>query len=227
MDLKYTQVFGRVRKNSEKKAKLREQKAGFAHLTGGQGAFDGRDEYLEKRRDSLAARLRAGNRAAADELVDIYYEQIYLFMRRLGHSCQVSEDLTQESFLAAWQHVGQLRSGKALNGWLYRIAGNVSKLYWRRHRGGEAAGIEMADVPDSSEGEDRIGHYEQLHQLKNAVAQLPIKLGQAVVLHYMQHLTIAEAAEAAGIREGTFKSRLNRALKALRKQVISEDGELR
>ena len=226
MDLKYTQVFGRVRKNSEKKGKLREQKAGFAHLIGGQGAFDGRDEYLEKRRDSLAVRLRAGNRAAADELVDIYYEQIYLFMRRLGHSCQVSEDLTQESFLAAWQHVGQLRSGRALNGWLYRIAGNVSKLYWRRHRGGEAAGIEMADVPDSSEGEDRIGHYEQLHQLKDAVAQLPVKLRQAVVLHYMQHLTIAEAAEAAGVREGTFKSRLNRALKALRKQVISEDGEL-
>ncbi|MHC4596847.1 MAG: RNA polymerase sigma factor, partial [Planctomycetota bacterium] len=63
-------------------------------------------------------------------------------------------------------------------------------------------------------------HNEQLEQLKNAVTRLPIKLRQAVVLHYMQQLTITEAAEAAGIRKGTFKSRLNRALKALRKRVM-------
>ena len=211
----------------KKNTKLTEQKAGFAHLTGERRDFDRKDEYLEEKRDSLAVRLRAGNRAAAAELVDIYYEQIYLFMRRLGHSCQVSEDLTQESFFQAWQHIGQLRSGKALNGWLYRIASNVSKLYWRRYSGKEAVSIGRIDVPDGSEGDyDKIGRYEQLCQLQDGVAQLSVKLRQAVVLHYMQHLTIAEAAEAAGVREGTFKSRLNRALKALRKQVISEDGQL-
>lgn len=184
-------------------------------------------EYSEQRRNSLAARLRAGNRAAAAELVDIYYKQIYVFFRRLGHSCQVSEDLTQESFLAAWQHIGQLRSGKTLNSWMYRIAGNVSKLYWRRHKLSKAVSIGEMDVPDDGEPEcDRPGHLEQLGQLKNAVAMLPVRLREAVVLHYMQHLTIAEAAEAAGVRQGTFKSRLNRALKTLRSQIISEDEEL-
>ena len=185
------------------------------------------NESLEKRQDSLAGRLRAGNRAAAAELVDLYYQQIYLFMRRLGHSCQVSEDLTQESFLQAWQHIGQLRSGKALNSWLYRIAGNVSRLHWRRHSSRKAVRIEGIDVKDSNDAQwSKIGHLEQLGRLRNGVATLPMKLKEAVVLHYMQHLTIAEAAEAAGIREGTFKSRLNRALKALRTQVIAEDGEL-
>jgi len=206
-----------------KKAKLTEQKAGFAHPISGQGDVNRRGKYLEEWRDSLAARLRAGDRAAAAEFVDIYHEQIYLFMRRLGHNRQVSEDLTQESFLQAWQHISQLRNGKALNSWLYRIASNVSKLYWRKHKGRQVASIEGIgiDVPGSSEaGCDIVGHYEQLGRLKNAVARLPGKLRQAVVLHYMHHLTIAEAAEAAGVREGTFKSRLNRALVALRKQVI-------
>ena len=184
------------------------------------------NESFEKRQDWLAAELKAGNRAAAAELVDLYYEQIYLFMRRLGHSCQVSEDLTQESFLAAWQHIGQLKNGRALNSWLYRIAGNVSKLCWRRHKDSKQLSIEGIDVPDNNETEwGKVGHLEQLGQLRNGVATLPIKLREAIVLHYMQHLTIAEAAEAAGVRQGTFKSRLNRALKALRKQVISEDGE--
>jgi RNA polymerase sigma-70 factor (ECF subfamily) len=185
------------------------------------------NEYFEKKRDSLAARLKAGNRAAAAELIDIYYEQIYLFMRRLGYNCHVCEDLTQESFLRAWEHISQLKSGKTLNSWLYRIAVNVSKLHLRRHKGRKAVSIEGINLPDSSDPEDgKIEHLEQLGRLKNAVAKLPIRLKQVVVLHYMQHLTIAEAAEAAGVREGTFKSRLNRALKALRNQITSEDGEL-
>jgi RNA polymerase sigma-70 factor (ECF subfamily) len=210
-----------------KKAKLTEQKADFAHPISKQRNVDSNKEPLEQRLDSLAARLRTGNRAAAAELVDIYYRQIYLFMRRLGHNCQASEDLTQQSFLQAWQHIGQLRNGKALNGWLYRIAGNVSKLYWRRHKAGKLVSIEETDVPHSSKVEsDKVVDYEQLGQLKNAVVRLPGKLRQAVVLHYMQHLTITEAAKAAGVRQGTFKSRLSRALKALRKEVLSEKTEL-
>ena len=215
----------------EKREKLTEQKVDFAHPISRQRNAAGNKEHLEQRRDSLVAQLRTGNRAAAAELVDIYYRQIYLFMRRLGHSCQVSEDLTQQSFLQAWQHIGQLRDGKALNGWLYRIAGNVSKLYWCKHKAGKLVSFERIDVPHTGEAgsaarrpqaEDKIADYEQLGQLKNAVVRLPGKLKQAVVLHYMQNLTIAQAAEAAGVRQGTFKSRLSRALKALRKQLISD-----
>jgi RNA polymerase sigma-70 factor (ECF subfamily) len=206
-----------------KKAKLTEQNTGFAHPINGQGDADEKEKCLEELRDSLAARLREGDRAAAGEFVDMYNEQIFLFMRRLGHDRQVSEDLTQESFLQAWQHISQLRNGKALKGWLYRIASNVSKLYWRKHKGREMASIEGVgiDVPENSEaGSEIVEYYEQLGRLKNAVTCLPEKLRQTVVLHYMQHLTIAEAAEAAGVREGTFKSRLNRALETLRKQVM-------
>ena len=205
----------------EKKAKSTEQGIELAHLISVKQGLDGSEAFWEQKQDSLAARLKAGERAAAAELVDIYYKQIYWFMRRLGHNSHVSEDLTQESFLQAWNHISQLRDGKALNGWLYRIAANISKLQWRRQKGREVAGIEGFNGIDSNEADSvKVVYDEQLEQLKNVVAQLPIKLKQAVVLHYMQHLTIAEAAEAAGVRQGTFKSRLNRALKTLRKQVV-------
>lgn len=175
---------------------------------------------MNKRSDSLAGRLRTGNRAAAAELVDIYYERIYLFMRKLGHSCQVSEDLTQESFLDAWEHISQLRTEQSLNSWMYRIAVNVSKQYWRSIKNKDALSIEGIDVPDGKEvGFDKVEHLEQLRRLRNAVLKLPIKLRQAVVLHYMEHLAIGEAAQAAGVRQGTFKSRLNRALKSLKKEI--------
>lgn len=205
-----------------------EQKPHLAHLISrNKDPETGKEKkYLEERQDSLAARLRAGNHAAATELVDIYHEQIYLYMRRLGHSCQVSEDLTQESFIQAWQHIGQLRSAKALNSWLYRIAANVSKRHIRKYRGRKLFSMEAADLPDSTEDEyNKVRHLEQVGRLKIAVERLPVKLRQVIVLHYMQYLTIAEAAEAAEVTEGTFKSRLNRALKVLRNQVSSEDGE--
>ena len=181
---------------------------------------------MEKKRDSLVDRLIAGDRTAAVELVDIYYEQIYIYMRRLGHDRPVSEELTQESFLQAWQHIGQLRDGKALNSWLYRIADNVSRRYWRKNKAKNAVSIEGFDVPDKGEANcSKIEHLEQLGRLRGAIAKLPLKFRHTIILHYMQHLSIAEASEAAGIREGTFKSRLNKALKILRKDVISEKGK--
>jgi RNA polymerase sigma-70 factor (ECF subfamily) len=173
-----------------------------------------------ERQETLARRLQAGERTAAVELVDKYYERMYLYMRWLGHSREVSEDLTQECFLQAWKHIGQLRSGRALKSWLYHIAGNISKQYRRKH--GDKCDVSLADVDIEVSGEDGSGlveHNEQLVRLRDAVGRLPLKLKQTIVLHYMQHLTIGESSDALGIRKGTFKSRLNRALKALRKEV--------
>lgn len=164
---------------------------------------------------SLARRLRHGERAAAEELVDAYYDKIYVLMRAMGYDRHTSEDLTQETFMRTWAHIGQLRDGKALTGWVFRIAGNVARLYWRKHK-------HLDVVPDTAEvaldGSEQAGWREEYAHLREAVAGLPWKLRQAIVLHYMNQLSIAEAAEAAGIRQGTLKSRLNRALEALRKQ---------
>jgi RNA polymerase sigma-70 factor (ECF subfamily) len=204
----------------EKNSQSREQVPAPAHLETGRSDPETGQRHSDKGQDSLAARLTAGDREAAAELVDIYHERIYRFMRRLGHGQQLSEDLTQETFLRAWRHIGQLRDGKALEAWLYRIAGNVSKLYWRRHKVKELTGMESIAVPYTGEaGHDIIGRQEQLGRLQGAVDRLSWKLRQAIVLHYMQHLSIAEAAKAACIRQGTFKSRLNRALNTLRKQI--------
>jgi len=204
----------------DEKAKLAEQKPGLTYPISEQRDVGGSGASAIQGRDPLSARLRAGDRAAAAELVDVYYEQIYLFMRRLGHDRHASEDLTQDVFFSAWHHIGQLKDDNALKGWLYRIAANVSRLCWRRHKHKEVVGIEQIDRPGGSDAmPEKAGYLEQLEQVGDAVAKLPVKLRETIVLHYMQQLTIAEAAEIAGIRQGTFKSRLNRALRTLKKSV--------
>jgi RNA polymerase sigma-70 factor (ECF subfamily) len=196
-----------------------EQNRDSAHPTTDHGAST-RGSAEPKDPTSLVRRLRAGERTAAEELVDNYYERIYLFMRAVGHDKHTSEDLVQETFLRAWHHIGQLRDGKALNGWLFRIAGNVSRLYWRRHKD---IGVLSPDVVErvgrEIDGSQEAGQQEQFARLHGAIARLPWKLKQAIVLHYLEQLTIAEAADAAGIRQGTMKSRLNRGLEALRTEI--------
>lgn len=180
-------------------------------------------EHPRQNWDELAARLKAGDHNAAVELVDAKYQQIYLFMRRLGHNQQTSEDLTQETFFQAWQHIGQLRNSIMLNSWLYRIAANVSHSHRRTAKKEEllsidaTEGLELPDgIPASAEA---ASNAELLNRLNRIVAELPVKLKDAIVLHYMQYLTIAEASDAADVRQGTYKSRLNRALKIIKKQL--------
>ena len=140
------------------------------------------------------------------------------FQREAGYLAKLHPNVYIDTCWQAVLNPAYLR--EALDSWLYRIAANVSKLYWRRHKHKEIVGIEIVDLADSAEdGHDRVGRYEQLDELRTAVARLPFKLKETIVLHYMQQLTIAKAAQALGIKEGTFKSRLNRALRTLRKDV--------
>ncbi len=204
----------------QKNAQATEQDEGTAHPISKTAAVEQTGGTPRMDLELLAGRLRRGDHAAAEELVDCYYERIYLFMRAIGHDRQISEDLTQETFLRAWYHIGQLRDGKALNGWLFRIAGNVSRLYWRRHRGVDTGRSDGQDTPlGGPNGLDGASGQEDAVRVRGAVARLPRKLRQAIVLHYMDQLTISEAADAAGVRQGTLKSRLNRGLEALRRQM--------
>ncbi|MHC5075333.1 MAG: RNA polymerase sigma factor, partial [Planctomycetota bacterium] len=71
-------------------------------------------------------------------------------------TCVVSEDLTQETFLQIWQHVGQLRSSRALNSWIYKVASNVSRLYLRKHKGKNPASIEEIVLPSDANDEENM-----------------------------------------------------------------------
>lgn len=207
----------------QKNVQAAEQSRDLAHLASKMEIAAQPRRMSEPDQVALAKRLRHGDRTAAETLVEMYYGRIYLFMRAMGHDSQISEDLTQETFMRVWYHIGQLREGKALAGWLFRIAGNASRLYWRRHK--PESRVLSEDVGPAAGGVDglmRAGQLEQFVRLRGEVARLPWKLRQAIVLHYLDQLTIAEAAEAAQVRPGTLKSRLNRGLEALRKQIVDE-----
>jgi len=196
---------------------------------GGVGDQDRQRSGQGRPSSDLVARLRSGDRSAAEELVDLYYQRIYLYMRQLGHNRQTSEDLTQEAFMRAWYHIDQLKDDSALAGWLFRIAHNTSYQYrrWLGRRAGQIEPLELSAQIHSAQGsaEDRVMHMDLLDRLRQAVASLPWKVRQTVVLHYLQGMPISTAAQVIGVREGTFKSRLHRALRLLRRR-LDQDGQI-
>ena len=160
----------------QKNTQIAEQDRDLAHPDDSTGGTRERGTFIADQA-SMAQRLRHGDRAAAEELVEKCYERVYLFMRAMGHDRQTSEDLTQETFLKAWRHIGQLRDGKALNGWLFRIAANISRLYWRRNKHNRPVQLDAIPQPaDSADGSSLAGDKELFGHLYVAIGKLPWKL---------------------------------------------------
>ncbi len=170
--------------------------------------------------EAFVRQVQNGDRSACDVLIDRYYQPIYKFLRRTGHSRHISEDLTQQTFIKCFACIGSLRSPKALASWLYKIAANSSRLWWRKNK--KIAVVYLADFLDETEAKktpDTLEQAQQLEQLNAAVQKLPWHLRQTIVLHYFQQLTIKETAEAINVSQATIKGRINRALKKLKKNL--------
>ena len=170
--------------------------------------------------EAFVRQVQKGDRQAYDMLIDRYYQPIYKFLRRTGHDRHISEDLTQQTFIKCFDCIGSLRKAQALSSWLYKIAANISRQWWRKNK--KTAAVYLADFLDETEAKktpDSLEQLEQLELLNTAVQKLSWHLRQTIVLHYFQQLTIKETAEAINVSQATIKGRINRSLKKLRKIV--------
>jgi RNA polymerase sigma-70 factor (ECF subfamily) len=131
-------------------------------------------------------------------------------------------DVTQETFVAAWQQLPRLRDGKAFGGWLRRICANRSRN-WLRSRGRRPrAALDLTDeaavaLPDGRS--DFRAAVEARTVLEPAFEALTPDQRAVLALHYGLGLSIAESADALGVRAGTAKSRLSAGLAALRREI--------
>ena len=140
-----------------------------------------------------------------------------------------ARDVTQETFVAAWQQLPRLRDADAFAPWLRRICVNRSRNWLRGvNRRGRPVSLDAdhglaGRLPDTRR--DFRGAVEARMVLEPAFEQLSADQRAMLALHYSMGLSIAEAADALGIRVGTAKSRLNAGLNALRGSVIGSDSD--
>jgi len=157
------------------------------------------------RERQLLRRIRSGDRQAAEQLVDEHYQNVYRWLLHLCRHREHAADLTQETFVQVWDGLDGFRGQASLRTWIHRIAYHT---YLRTQRNPTPKPQPLSEVPDVS-GPDIVQVAVARHLVHEALARLPEKQRNVVVLHYLHGLTAAEVAEVLQIPTGTVLSRLH------------------
>jgi RNA polymerase sigma-70 factor (ECF subfamily) len=178
-------------------------------------------------------RLKRGEAAAFEELVAERSGEIYGLLFRLTESTEEARDLTQETFLRAFQSIRRFRGEADLRTWIYRIAINQARNRWRwwcRRRRDATVSLDatqnqsgqtvMATLAESSDNpEQQTLAHEREVVLRSALQRVGRPYREAVILRDIEGFTYEEIATTLGINVGTVKSRLARGRQELRQKL--------
>jgi RNA polymerase sigma-70 factor (ECF subfamily) len=179
-------------------------------------------------------RLKKGDANAFEALVAERSGEIYGLLYRLTENTEEARDLTQETFLRAFQNIEHFRGEADLRTWIYRIAINQARnrwRWWRRRRRDVTISLDVANdqrnkplvsTLRSERGEtpeQETLARERERVLRTALMGLRRVYREAVILRDIEGLTYEEVAAALQISVGTVKSRLARGRKELRSKL--------
>lgn len=134
------------------------------------------------------------------------------------HDAALADDLAQETIYKAMKNASKLRDIATLDSWLYRILYNC----WQDYLRVKGRNVEFVEMHD----EDQTGHTDYYHQsqivrrVRASVEKLPIPLREVVTLADFAGFSYAEIAEITEVPIGTVMSRLFRARKNLKQQLL-------
>lgn len=167
----------------------------------------------QARRDELLAiRCKLGERAAFDELIERYANRLRSYVRRVANSEAEADDLVQDTWLRVLRGMPGLRDPARLRSWLFGIAHRVI-IDRLRLRYAEPAHAPVEVLVDEADLQDEHLRHDQVER---GLAALAPPEREAVVLFYLEQLSLAEMAEVTAVPIGTVKSRLHRARTRLR-----------
>jgi len=180
-------------------------------------------------------RLKRGDATAFETLVTERSGEIYGLLYRMTDNVEEARDLTQETFLRAFQSIGHFRGESDLRTWIYRIAINQARNRWRWWRRRRREATVSIDAPEIGGG--RLGLVSTLkantirdpeqdtllsereRALKKALGSLKRVYREAVILRDIEGFAYEEIAATLSISVGTVKSRLARGRQELRRKL--------
>jgi len=184
---------------------------------------------METEGQRLVELAQRGDRAAAVELIELFYQRIYAFLRRLTGNEEDAADLTQRTFTRMWQALPGFAGRSTVSSWIHSIAYHAY-VDWRRkdHRTEPRTNEWWASCVAAGERPDEQAVRSDLSgTLFASVEQLEEELRQTVQLHYYQELTLEETANALGVAASTIKYRLRKAVAELQKLMASEPAKMK
>ena len=160
---------------------------------------------------------------AAGRLFDKYYGEIFGYIYHCSLDTHTAEDLTSNVFLSAFRHLGRYKLRQIpFRAWLYRIATNEVRMYWRRQKRIKIVSLQPDNneyVAKESAGDNMVA-IEEYRLLYKALLELKLKYRTIIILRYFEGKKISEICEITAIKEGTVKAQLHRGLARLQDILV-------
>lgn len=192
--------------------------------------------------DQLVARAQNGDLTAFEGLVERHEDRLYRLAMRLLRNDNDAREVLQESFVTAWQKLGNFAGRAQFGSWIYRVTLNTALMLLRSRRrrpmvsmddmteeavsAGIAAGSEQPANDWTRRPDEQLQSAELKEHIQQAVGELPEILRLTFVLRDVEGLSTEETAEALDVTVQTVKTRLHRARLALRSSISEYFGRI-
>ena len=179
---------------------------------------------------SIVKRVQAGDVAAFDQLILKYRERVFGVIYNMTANREDTSDLTQDSFIKAFQSINRFQGHCSFFTWLYKIAVNTSLSHLRKNRlrsffslekiQEDGTNAQLLEQLTDKNGADRDTYLRELQQkLNEAMQKLSIPHRTVITLFEIDGLSHSEIAEVMGCSEGTVRSRLHYAKQFLQGEL--------
>lgn len=166
---------------------------------------------------------RNGDRAAADTLVQFYYDEIYSFVRKQVSNADIALELTQEIFISMLRTIGfyDMKRGAGFRTWLYRIATNKVVDWFRSrayHMTTKTISLDEMEPMDEADFTRHLEDRDFAEKVCAFVGGLPLDTQKIFRLHIFGGCTFSEISGIEGLPEGSVKSKYYRLIHLIRKE---------
>jgi RNA polymerase sigma-70 factor (ECF subfamily) len=178
--------------------------------------------------EEIVRRIVGGDAALFEILMRRHNQRIYRAVRAVLRADDDAEDVMQQAYLNAYQHLHQFAGDAQFSTWLTRIA--VNEALGRRRKRTRALDQGTADVDislvesDTPDPEQEASNSELRDVVEREVAALPDAFRTVVVIRDVEGLSTSETATCLGISEDLVKQRLHRARAMLRENLYQRAG---
>ncbi|MFH0905566.1 MAG: RNA polymerase sigma factor [bacterium] len=168
--------------------------------------------------DQLAVKAKSGDAGAFGRLFDELSPSIYRFLAFRLNRCEDAQDLTNQTFLEAWQSIRRYDESRSFKTWLFAIARYILIDFYRRQR----PKVSLEAVTERPADTDLQADIELTANVGEAIAainQLPELYQTTLKLRYIEELEYAEIAQITGKTENSIRVIVKRGLDKLRNSL--------
>ncbi len=177
---------------------------------------------FERQLEKTVHRCRDGDRAAFQELFEMYQPRLKYYVRRLDNGSANTDDILQDIWLTVFKNIHKLKDPEAFNVWLYRIARNTVYSGFRRKERFVTL-PEENDLPVSGSVEP-VFDADDAERLHRALNVLKTHHREVLTLSFIERMSYQSIADVIGCNIGTVRSRIFYAKRSLRKEMERHNG---